>query len=162
MQVDLQPVGGRVALGVLHQPFGASGIGVLGQAADGHFGLLTLGPGQVHQQGAGGFGQLVHMFAELTQRNRLQGHVGFGHCVDRMCEAQQAARSLQPERSFHHPQLVVQAALLEQTQDHASAFEVQHLLGALTAPKHNGTRPHFVGRCRGEGSNKLKHAMHFA
>jgi len=90
MQADLQAVGGRVAFGVLHQPFGTTCIGILGQPADGQLGLLTLRARQITQQGAGRLGQQVHMGTEFGQGHGLQADLGFGHGINRMRQAQQA------------------------------------------------------------------------
>ena len=52
VQTDLQAVADRVALGVLHQPFGAASVRILGQTADGQLGLLALRARKVRQQRA--------------------------------------------------------------------------------------------------------------
>jgi hypothetical protein len=114
-------------LGMAQQPLGATRFGILGQAAHGQLGLLPVRLRDVMQHRQRRRWQGVEARLKGGQRDPAQGDSRFGNSVDRTGQTQNSRRSLKPERTFDHPELMNQQVAFHQAQRHATGIHMQNL-----------------------------------
>ena len=96
-----------IGFGLPQQPFGTSRLSVLGEAADGQCGLLSVGFGNVQQHGLHTRRAALHTRPKGIQGHAPQLHRSLCDGVYRAGQVQQGGSGLQPTRAIHNTQLVL-------------------------------------------------------